>query len=116
MFFKVEFEGNILPNFILNFSFRTFISPMITKPGKLFSNFWGKVGTDGYYERSPDYIDIVKYIRRGVWNVPFISNIYLIQSKTLSKFTSNPFNADERDQDMNFCSSARRLVIVMAFL
>ncbi|XP_047131925.2 procollagen-lysine,2-oxoglutarate 5-dioxygenase 1 isoform X1 [Hydra vulgaris] len=92
---------------------RTFISPMISKPGKLFSNFWGKVGQDGFYERSPDYIDIVKYNRRGVWNVPFVSNVYLIQSDTLKKFKSNPFNSDELDQEMSFCSNARKLGMFM---
>lgn len=36
---------------------------MMTKYEKLWSNFWGGVGSDGFYARSEDYIDIVKYDR-----------------------------------------------------
>ena len=45
------------------FSPRTILAPMMTVHEKLWSNFWGAVGDDGYYARSDDYIDIVKYNR-----------------------------------------------------
>ena len=86
----------------------------MTKPEKLWSNFWGALGDDGYYARSPDYIDIVKYVRRGVWNVPFVSSIYLIKSSTIDQMVVNPFYSGKMDQDMTFCKNARKRVSVQA--
>ena len=83
---------------------------MMSKSGKLWSNFWGGVGADGYYVRSPDYIDIVKYIRLGVWNVPFVSSIYLIKSSTIEQMVVNPFYSDDLHQDMVFCANNRKRV------
>ncbi len=39
---------------------RPFIAPMLTKPGRLWTNFWGALSADGYYARSEDYVDIVQ--------------------------------------------------------
>lgn len=39
---------------------RPFIAPMMTKPGRLWTNFWGALSADGYYARSEDYVDIVQ--------------------------------------------------------
>lgn len=33
---------------------------MLTRPGKLWSNFWGALSNKGYYARSEDYMDIVE--------------------------------------------------------
>jgi procollagen-lysine,2-oxoglutarate 5-dioxygenase 1 len=33
---------------------------MITRPGRLWSNFWGALSADGFYARSEDYVDIVQ--------------------------------------------------------
>lgn len=92
---------------------RTFLTPMLSKPGKLWSNFWGAIGSDGYYARSPDYIEIVKNIRRGVWNSPFVSNIYLIKSSTIAAMAVNPFYGEGNDQDMVFCENNRKRGIFM---
>lgn len=39
---------------------RTIISPMMIRPGEVWSNFWGSINAQGYYARSHDYMDIVK--------------------------------------------------------
>lgn len=36
------------------------VAPMITRAGRLWSNFWGALSADGYYARSEDYVDIVQ--------------------------------------------------------
>lgn len=36
------------------------VAPMITRAGRLWSNFWGALSGDGYYARSEDYVDIVQ--------------------------------------------------------
>lgn len=38
---------------------RTIIAPMMIRPEKTWSNFWGDYTDDGYYKRSPDYMDII---------------------------------------------------------
>lgn len=39
---------------------RHIVAPMITRAGRLWSNFWGALSADGYYARSEDYVDIVQ--------------------------------------------------------
>lgn len=39
---------------------RKIIGPLVTRHGKLWSNFWGALSLDGYYARSEDYVDIVQ--------------------------------------------------------
>lgn len=41
-------------------SYRKIIGPLVTRHGKLWSNFWGALSLDGYYARSEDYVDIVQ--------------------------------------------------------
>ncbi|XP_065060867.1 procollagen-lysine,2-oxoglutarate 5-dioxygenase 1-like isoform X1 [Rhopilema esculentum] len=86
---------------------RTVLAPLVTIHERLWSNFWGAIGEDGYYARSDDYIDIVKYDRIGVWNVPFISKAYLIKSSVISDIKSNPFHSEFVDSDMKFCENLR---------
>lgn len=38
---------------------RTVVAPLLVRPGKAWSNFWGSLTTDGFYARSFDYLDIV---------------------------------------------------------
>lgn len=40
--------------------FRSVVAPMLSKHGKLWSNFWGALSPEGYYSRSEDYIEIVQ--------------------------------------------------------
>jgi len=40
---------------------RTVVAPMLLRPGKTWSNFWGDYSDEGFYQRSPDYMDFVNY-------------------------------------------------------
>lgn len=91
---------------------RKIIAPLVTRHGKLWSNFWGALSPDGYYARSEDYVDIVQGNRVGIWNVPYMANVYLIQGKALRSEMSerNYFVRDKLDPDMALCRNAREMV------
>jgi hypothetical protein len=36
------------------------IAPMLSRHGKLWSNFWGALSPDEYYARSEDYVELVQ--------------------------------------------------------
>ena len=64
----------------------------------------------GYYARSMDYMDIVRAKRRGVWNVPFVSSIYLIKGDFINNSPpdSRPNLLHESlDADMALCRNLR---------
>ena len=50
----------------------------------MWSNFWGDIGSDGYYLRSDDYVEVVQGTRKGVWNVPYISDAVLTHKSKFS--------------------------------
>ncbi|KAK0156443.1 Procollagen-lysine,2-oxoglutarate 5-dioxygenase 1 [Merluccius polli] len=83
------------------------VAPMITRAGRLWSNFWGALSADGFYARSEDYVDIVQARRVGVWNVPYISSVYLVKADVLrSELTDfGLYSSDTQDADMAFCSN-----------
>lgn len=94
---------------------RTVVAPMLTRPGKAWSNFWGALTKDGFYARSNDYMDIVHNEKRGLWNVPFIANAYLINATVLRKYDRKQlnYNKPNLDSDMAFCSNLRELDVFM---
>ncbi|XP_040283981.1 procollagen-lysine,2-oxoglutarate 5-dioxygenase 2 isoform X2 [Bufo bufo] len=94
---------------------RKIIAPLVTRHGKLWSNFWGALSPDGYYARSEDYIDIVQGNRVGVWNIPYMANVYLIKGQTLRSELKekNNFILDRLDPDMALCRSAREMGVFM---
>ncbi|KAM5163708.1 procollagen-lysine,2-oxoglutarate 5-dioxygenase 2 isoform 2-T2 [Mantella aurantiaca] len=94
---------------------RKIIAPLVTRHGKLWSNFWGSLSSDGYYARSEDYIDIVQGSRVGVWNIPYVANIYLIKGQTLRTELKarNNFMLDRLDSDMALCRNAREMGVFM---
>lgn len=94
---------------------RKVIAPMISRHGKLWSNFWGALSPEGYYARSEDYVDIVQGKRLGVWNVPYITQVYLIRGETLRQELpeKNIFTTDLMDPDMAFCRNVREKGIFM---
>lgn len=49
---------------------------------------------------------------RGIWNVPYMANVYLIQGKTLRSEMNerNYFVRDKLDPDMALCRNARDMV------
>ncbi|KAL4631429.1 procollagen-lysine,2-oxoglutarate 5-dioxygenase 3-like [Arapaima gigas] len=85
------------------------IAPMLSRHGKLWSNFWGALSPEGYYSRSEDYIEIVQGKRIGLWNVPYISQVYLIRGATLRSRLAhiNLFSQNDMDPDMVFCRTVR---------
>jgi len=91
------------------------IAPMITRVGRLWSNFWGALSADGYYARSEDYVDVVQGRRVGVWNVPYVSHVYLVKADLLHTELSGSdlFSLDEVDPDMAFCYNLRNKGVFM---
>uniref|UniRef100_A0A8C5NFC9 Procollagen-lysine,2-oxoglutarate 5-dioxygenase 1 n=1 Tax=Gouania willdenowi TaxID=441366 RepID=A0A8C5NFC9_GOUWI len=91
------------------------VAPMITRIGRLWSNFWGALSADGYYARSEDYVDIVQERRVGVWNVPYVSNVYLVKASLLRSELQefDLFTSKILDPDMAFCHNVRRKGIFM---
>uniref|UniRef100_A0A8C7QG25 procollagen-lysine 5-dioxygenase n=1 Tax=Oncorhynchus mykiss TaxID=8022 RepID=A0A8C7QG25_ONCMY len=94
---------------------RKIIGPLVTRHGKLWSNFWGALSLDGYYARSEDYIDIVQSKRVGVWNIPYMAHIYLIKGEVLRNQLKerNHFVLEKLDPDMALCRHARELGMFM---
>ncbi|XP_053246170.1 procollagen-lysine,2-oxoglutarate 5-dioxygenase 2 isoform X1 [Podarcis raffonei] len=92
---------------------RKMIAPLVLRHGKLWSNFWGALSPDGYYARSEDYVDIVQGNRVGVWNIPYVANIYLIKGQTLRSEMKerNYFARDRLDPDMALCRNAREMTL-----
>ncbi|XP_062821572.1 procollagen-lysine,2-oxoglutarate 5-dioxygenase 1 [Anolis carolinensis] len=91
------------------------LAPLVSRIGKLWSNFWGALSAEGYYARSEDYMDIVQGRRKGLWNVPYISSVYLVQGGLLRSRFSNPkpFHHGKLDADMAFCHNLREQGIFM---
>uniref|UniRef100_A0A4W5QXR1 Procollagen-lysine,2-oxoglutarate 5-dioxygenase 1 n=1 Tax=Hucho hucho TaxID=62062 RepID=A0A4W5QXR1_9TELE len=91
------------------------IAPMITREGRLWTNFWGALSADGYYARSEDYVDIVQGRRVGVWNVPYLTKVYLVKASLLhEELSSNDlFSSGTLDLDMAFCHNARNKGVFM---
>ncbi|XP_050952785.1 multifunctional procollagen lysine hydroxylase and glycosyltransferase LH3 [Labeo rohita] len=91
------------------------IAPMLSRHGKLWSNFWGALSPEGFYSRSEDYIDIVQSKRVGLWNVPYITQVYLIRGETLRTRLAavSLYQQEGLDADMSFCKSVRDQGIFM---
>lgn len=94
---------------------RKIIGPLVTRHGKMWSNFWGALSLDGYYARSEDYVDIVQRKRVGVWNIPFMAHVYLIQGTALRNELKerNHFVLEKLDPDMALCRNAREMGVFM---
>ncbi|XP_013392391.1 procollagen-lysine,2-oxoglutarate 5-dioxygenase 1 isoform X2 [Lingula anatina] len=85
---------------------RSVIAPMFTRPGKLWSNFWGSLSSNGFYARSEDYLDIVNSHRIGLWNVPYVRYVYLIQGNKIKQLQGG-YRNDHLDHDMAICKTMR---------
>lgn len=92
------------------------IAPMLVLDQlKLFSNFWGAVGSNGYYARSSDYVDIVTYVKKGIWNVPYVSSSILISKKIIPAVVKELYahNPASEDFDMYFSRILRSKYIFL---
>ncbi|KAG8568407.1 hypothetical protein GDO81_013986 [Engystomops pustulosus] len=94
---------------------KSILAPMVSRNQDLWSNFWGALSSDGFYARSEDYIDIVQRQRIGIWNVPYITNVYLVKGSVLRKALSqyDLFHSGNLDPDMSFCDNVRRKGVFM---
>ena len=91
---------------------RSVIAPLVARPGKTWSNFWGALNNDGFYQRAVDYMDIVKGIRVGLWNVPYASGAYLVHGRHISMLSRQSVYVDsDLDADMAFCKFLREQII-----
>ena len=85
------------------------ISPLLARRNSSWSNFWGAIDDKGFYARSPDYFDIIKLNKKGLFKVPYISQCILLK-KCITQKTFN-FLIDNVDQgsgwDMAFCFNCR---------
>ncbi|POI24413.1 hypothetical protein CIB84_011837, partial [Bambusicola thoracicus] len=88
---------------------KSVIAPLVSRHEKLWSNFWGALSPDGYYARSEDYVDIVQRRRVGLWNVPYISSVYMVKGKVLRSELDEGdlFHGGKLDADMAFCHNVR---------
>ncbi|XP_068185883.1 procollagen-lysine,2-oxoglutarate 5-dioxygenase 1 isoform X3 [Antennarius striatus] len=117
-FFSVDIEVVIMNKNTLNILIEqnlSIVAPMVTRAGQLRSNFWGALSADGYYARSEDYVEIVQGRRVGVWNVPYVSSVYLIKASLLrTELTDYKlFNSHNVDPDMAYCHTIRNKGIFM---
>uniref|UniRef100_A0A8C9L7G2 Procollagen-lysine,2-oxoglutarate 5-dioxygenase 1 n=1 Tax=Pavo cristatus TaxID=9049 RepID=A0A8C9L7G2_PAVCR len=94
---------------------KSVIAPLVSRHEKLWSNFWGALSPDGYYARSEDYVDIVQRRRVGLWNVPYISSVYMVKGKALRSELDEGdlFHGGKLDADMAFCHNVRNRGVFM---
>uniref|UniRef100_A0A8C7ATW8 Procollagen-lysine,2-oxoglutarate 5-dioxygenase 1 n=1 Tax=Neovison vison TaxID=452646 RepID=A0A8C7ATW8_NEOVI len=114
-YFSVDADVALTEPKTLRLLIENVIAPLMTRHGRLWSNFWGALSADGYYARSEDYVDIVQGRRVGVWNVPYISNIYLIKGSALRAELQQTdlFHHRKLDPDMAFCANIRQQDVFM---
>ena len=84
------------------------VSPILKiDNNSLFSNFWGDLDNNGFYKRSINYLDIIKYNERGIFSVPYISRCILFEKNIINEniFLNNfKYNID---YDMLLCKNIR---------
>ena len=88
---------------------RSVVAPLMIRPFRLFSNFWGDIASNGFYARSWDYQEIAERKRIGVWNVPFISSAILFSGTWLRAHRHDlpTFTSEQWDPDMAFAAWMR---------
>ncbi|XP_068202798.1 procollagen-lysine,2-oxoglutarate 5-dioxygenase 1 isoform X2 [Palaemon carinicauda] len=93
---------------------RPVLAAMMIKKGQAWSTFWGAINNEGFYARSMDYMDIINNNRRGIWNVPYISGIYLIQKSVLENPETRPNYINKLfDADMAMAANMREKGVFM---
>lgn len=93
---------------------RPFLAPMVTHIDSYWwPNFWGDLDEEGNYLRSEDYFSIANRTRRGVWNVPYVSDVYLIKSSVMKKISITPYHSKELDAYVAFCKHLRETGVFM---
>ncbi|KAI5705962.1 procollagen-lysine,2-oxoglutarate 5-dioxygenase [Diaphorina citri] len=86
------------------------IAPLLVRPFKAWSNFWGALNADGFYARSFDYMNIINGDQggKGIWNVPYITNCYLMKTSVIKATNIKTiYTLNSMDYDMAFCTNLR---------
>lgn len=101
---------------------KTVVGPMLSRPGKLWSNFWGAITSDGFYSRSFDYVELLKGERLGLWNVAHLMNAYLIEGSFIRRALENQLennevneSTDEQPLVLSYCSTLPNTKPVLTF-
>lgn len=93
---------------------RGIVGPLLVRPEQTWSNFWGAIADNGYYARSSDYMEIIQNKRRGLWNVPYIANCYLINVTLINNPETRPvYDLEDLEPDMAFAVMNRHRDIFM---
>ena len=93
---------------------KSIVGPMILKKNNIFwSNFWGDLDNNGFYKRSFDYLNIINYERKAIWNVPYLTGIYLIKREIIEQNPNIYYENSNLDIDMRFCKNIRKKNIFM---
>lgn len=94
---------------------KTVVAPMLKHSNDMWTNFWGELSETGFYKRSFDFLDLINKRIQGVWNVPYISSVYLIHNSVLDKISyrfTEPWYAlgaeFQNDVEITFCNNLRR--------
>ena len=111
--YVLTYEKTLLELLKLN---KGLITPIVSIPGKYWSNYWGKVDDNGWYASGFDYIDQVEHRIKGCWNVPHIFGNILINKEYIGRvqnyFTNDTVNKSF-DKYMKFCYNCRKNDIFM---
>uniref|UniRef100_A0A8D3DNP2 Si:ch211-13f8.2 n=1 Tax=Scophthalmus maximus TaxID=52904 RepID=A0A8D3DNP2_SCOMX len=96
---------------------RTIVAPML-ESRSLYSNFWCGMTPQGFYRRTPEYIPICQWKRRGCFAVPMVHSTYLLDlrrraSRALSFHPPHPEYPYHLDDIMTFAFSAKQAGVQM---
>lgn len=89
------------------------ISPLLNCTNiQSYSNFWGEMTKAGYYKRSDDYFDIQRRQKKGIFKVPMVHTVYLInlnlESTVNLTFSPSSDNKYPLDDIILFAKSAEQ--------
>lgn len=96
-----------------NDNYRVIAPMLVGKSNRIGSNFWGALDGNGFYRRSADYLDIVGYNRRGIWNVPYITGAILFSKDLIANWDLLKMNKYSSHCDMSICYNMRRETLFM---
>jgi len=82
------------------------VAPLLKDPNSNWSNFWGEISESGWYQRSHDYMEIVNEQRRGLWNVPYINGVIMMQRRVVEHNT-DMYQKGVGDAEMKMCQTLR---------
>uniref|UniRef100_A0A671XQU0 procollagen galactosyltransferase n=1 Tax=Sparus aurata TaxID=8175 RepID=A0A671XQU0_SPAAU len=96
---------------------KTIIAPMLESRAA-YSNFWCGMTSQGYYKRTPAYIPMRKFVRKGCFAVPMVHSTFLIDlrkeaSRQLAFHPPHPEYSWAFDDIIVFAFSARMADVQM---